>query len=355
MPRDLIPIWGPGGAQGLCPAWVPIPPRGAQSPHPAPGCVGASGAPGYGGCSSSRGCPSCRGCPGCRGCPSWWGCRPSRTFEVVVAGAVQAALAAAGQRGDAGEAAPHGGIRAGPGRAAPRKVSPRGRRRRRQRRDSAPPASPALTPTPRAPLPPAARRAPSPRGAAALRGAAPAPLGSAAARYGTAGRGGGPAAPPPRPVAMETVVPPRGGELRRAPPRCGTAGATGRDRRDPLPIPPPPSSVPGTRTGAPRGGRRHRPVPAPRGLGSEHGHPAPQGTLQLSTPPPPPSVTRMPRTTHPEGQPQGQGHDSPLQPSRKAFHGVAHLHCPGRMLGWTSLTPAGPKPASPEPGQRHPR
>lgn len=76
-----------------------------------------------------------------------------------MAGAVQAALAAAGQRGDAGEAAPHGGIRAGPGRAAaPRKVSPGGAVA--VTGGDAPPASPALTPTARAPLLPAARRGP---------------------------------------------------------------------------------------------------------------------------------------------------------------------------------------------------
>lgn len=67
-------------------------------------------------------CPGSRSCP-CPGDARGAGCRPSRTFEAVVAAAVQAALAAAGQRGDAGEAAPHGGIRAGPGRAAPRKVA----------------------------------------------------------------------------------------------------------------------------------------------------------------------------------------------------------------------------------------
>lgn len=158
------------------------------------------------------------------------GCRPSRTFEAVVAGAVQAALAAAGQRGDAGEAAPHGGIRAGPGRAAPRKVAVPGAVAARAEGSAGCERAESRGP---------ARRAPRPArlGSASL-GSAPllwAPLGSAqlssarlaSARLGWAGRRH--RGPPAAPVAMETQLFHRGG--RAAPPRCATAGATGGDTR----------------------------------------------------------------------------------------------------------------------------
>lgn len=265
-----------------------------------------------------------------------------------MAGAVQTALAAPGQRGDAGEAAPHGGIRAGPGGTAqglsPGAVAVAAA----AAAGSAPPASPALTPTPRAPLLPAARRAPCP--AVPSPSAGPRRLRLAPPRLGTAGRGGATAAPPaaPRRHGDSCSAP-----AEEAPPRAAQMCHRWRDRwgqAGPSPDSPPPSSVPGTRTGAPRGGGRHRPVPAPRSLGGKHGRPSPQSTVQLRLP----LKSQGSPGGYPEGQPQGQGHYSPPQPRRKAPRGVVYLHLPGRMLGWTSLTPAGPKLASPGPAQRPP-
>lgn len=90
-----------------------------------------------------------------------------------------------------------------------------------------------LTPAPRAPLLPAARRAPCP--AVPPPSAGPRRLRWARPRLGTAGRSGAAALrpPPPRLVAMETVVLPRGRGC-RSPALCAPAAAAGKDRRDPL-------------------------------------------------------------------------------------------------------------------------
>lgn len=192
-----------------------------------------------------------------------------------MAGAVQAALPSAGQRGDAGEAAPHDGIRAGqeaPPSSLPRGCGGSGGAVGVGRARSA--AGCRAHSGAESPAPACRPPGPMPRGAAALRGAAPAPLGSAAARYGGAERSGGTAAPPPRLVAMETVVLPRGRGC-RSPAPCAPAAAAGKDWRDPLrhphspdrclahgPAPAPAQTVLGWTALAPAGPKLAFPPPA---------------------------------------------------------------------------------------------